>query len=145
MKKIVPLLLLMLPLMAAAQSDLYERYASRQELDVAQVSGFRLADSIRVDVVLIVAKNEAAWQQLMKEFNVQSAEGSTSWLGNVDNPVKRTGWTGKPICNVIVSHDRHAVALYRLDTEAQYEALLDYQLNALDTHKNTKTKKRNNK
>ena len=135
----------MLPLMAAAQSHLYERYASRQELDVAQVSGFRLADSIRVDVVLIVAKNESAWQQLMKEFNVQSSEGSTSWLGNADNPAKRTGWTGKPVCKVIVSHDRHTVAFYRLDTQAQYEALLDYQLNALDSHKNTKTKKRNNK
>jgi hypothetical protein len=145
MKKIVILLLLMLPLMAAAQSHLYERYASRQELDVAQVSGFRLADSIRVDVVLIVAKNESAWQQLMKEFNVQSTEGATSWLGNVDNPGKRTGWTGKAVCKVIVSHERRTVAFYRLDTQAQYEALLDYQLNALDTHKNTKTKKRNNK
>ena len=135
----------MLPLMAAAQSHLYERYASRQELDVAQVSGFRLADSVRVDVVLIVAKNESAWQQLMKEFNVQSTEGATSWLGNVDNPDKRTGWTGKAVCKVIVSHDRRTVAFYRLDTQAQYEALLDYQLNALDTHKNTTTKKRNNK
>ncbi len=135
----------MLPLMAAAQSHLYERYASRQELDVAQVSGFRLADSIRVDVVLIVAKNESAWQQLMKEFNVQSTEGATSWLGNVDNPGKRTWWTGKAVCKVTGSHERRTWAFYRLDTQAQYEALLDYQLNALDTHKNTKTKKRNNK
>jgi hypothetical protein len=131
--------------MAAAQSHLYERYASRQELDVAQVSGFRLADSVRVDVVLIVAKNESAWQQLMKEFKVQSTEGSTSWLGDANNPVKRIGWTGKPVCKVIVSHDRRTVAFYRLDTQAQYEALLDYQLNAFDSHKHTKTKKRNNK
>lgn len=145
MRKIVTLLLLMLPLMGAAQSRLYERYASRQEFDVAQVSGFRLADSIRVDVVLIVAKDDAAWQQLMKEYNVRSTEGSTSWLGDAEQPAKRTGWTGKPVCKVIVSHDRHTIAFYRLDTEAQYEALLDYQLNAFDTHKNTKTKGKNHK
>ena len=145
MKKIVTFLLLMLPLMVAAQSRLYEHYASRQGLKVAQVSGFRLTDSVRVDVVLVVAEDDAAWQTLMKEYNVRSTEGSTSWLGNADNPVKRTGWVGRPVCKVIVSHDRRTVAFYRLDTQAQYEALLDYQLNALDAHKNAKTKKRNNK
>lgn len=145
MKKIVTLLLLMLPLMVAAQSRLYEHYASRQGLKVAQVSGFRLTDSVRVDVVLVVAEDDAEWQALMKEYNVRSTEGSTSWLGNVDNPVKRTGWVGRPVCKVIVSHGRRTMAFYRLDTQTQYEALLDYQLNALDEHKNTKTKKRNNK
>ena len=135
----------MLPLMAAAQSRLYEHYAPKQGLKVAQVSGFRLIDSVRVDVVLVVAENEAAWQRLVKEFNVLSSEGSTSWLGEVDNPAKRTQWSGKPVCKVIVSHDRRTMAFYRLDTLAQYEALLDYQLNALDSQKSSKTKKRNNK
>ena len=145
MKRIITLLLLMLPLMAAAQSRLYEHYAPKQGLKVAQVSGFRLIDSVRVDVVLVVAENEAAWQRLVKEFNVLSSEGSTSWLGEVDNPAKRTQWSGKPVCKVIVSHDRRTMAFYRLDTLAQYEALLDYQLNALDSQKSSKTKKRNNK
>ena len=131
--------------MVAAQSRLYEHYASRQGLKVAQVSGFRLTDSVRVDVVLVVAEDDAAWQTLMKEYNVRSTEGSTSWLGNADNPVKRTGGVGRPVCKVIVSHDRRTMAFYRLDTQTQYEALLDYQLNALDAHKNAKTKKRNNK
>ena len=135
----------MLPLMAAAQSRLYEHYASKQGLKVAQVSGFRLIDSVRVDVVLVVAENDAAWQRLMKENNVLSTEGSTSWLGEVDKPARRTQWSGKPVCKVIVSHDRRTVAFYRLDTLAQYEALLDYQLNALDSQKSTKTKKGNNK
>ena len=141
MKKIITLLLLLLPLMAAAQSRLYEHYASRQGLTVAQVSGFRLTDRERVDVVLVVVENEAVWQQLMKEFDVRSTEGSTSWLGKADSPAKRTQWTGKPVCKVIVSHDRRTVAFYRIDTPAQYEALLDYQLNALDSQKDAKTKK----
>lgn len=145
MKKILTIILLLLPLVACAQSRLYECYASRQELSVAQVSGFRLSDSVRIDVVLVVADNEAAWQQLIKEYKVVSTEGSTSWLGEVDHPAKRTQWTGKPVCKVIVSHDRRTIAFYLLEDIEQYDALLDYQLNALDSYKNNKTKKRNSK
>ena len=148
MKKLLTILLL-LPLAVTAQSRLYEHYASRQELTVAQVSGFRLTDSIRIDIVMVVAENEPAWQQLMKEYNVLTTEGTTSWLGEADHPAKRTQWSGRPVCKVIVSHDRRTMAFYQLNTAEQYEALLDYQLNALDSHKNHtsnhKTKKRNKK
>ena len=145
MKKILIILLLLLPLVVSAQSRLYERYASRQELSVAQVSGFRLTDSVRINVVLVVADDEAAWQKLMKEYKVVSTNGSTSWLGEADHPAKRTQWTGKPVCKVIVSHDRRTIAFYQLENMEQYEALLDYQLNALASQQNNKTKKRNNK
>ena len=145
MKKILTILLLLLPLVVSAQSHLYERYASRQELSVAQVSGFRLTDSVRINVVLVVADDEAAWQKLMKEYKVVSTNGSTSWLGEADHPAKRTQWTGKPVCKVIVSHDRRTIAFYQLENIEQYEALLDYQLNALASQQNNKTKKRNNK
>ena len=129
------LLLILLSLTLAAQNSLYERYASRQNLTVAQVSGFRLSDSVRVDVVLLVADDDDAWQQLMKEYNIRPAEGTTSWLGEADNPARRTSWTGRPVCKVIVSHARRTIAFYRLDTSVQYETLLDYQLNALDSPK----------
>ena len=145
MKKILTILLLLLPLVVSAQSHLYERYASRQELSVAQVSGFRLTDSVRINVVLVVADDEAAWQKLMKEYKVVSTNGSTSWLGEAAHPAKRPQWTGKPVCKVIVSHDRRTIAFYQLENIEQYEALLDYQLNALASQQNNKTKKRNNK
>ena len=145
MKKILTILLLLLPLVVSAQSRLYERYASRQELSVAQVSGFRLTDSVRINVVLVVADDESAWQKLMKEYKVVSTNGSTSWLGEADHPAKRTQWTGKPVCKVIVSHDRRTIAFYQLENMEQYEALLDYQLNALASQQNNKTNKRNNK
>lgn len=143
MKRILILALLLLPLMAGAQSRLYERYALRQNLTVAQVSGFRLSDSVRVDVVLVVAENDAAWQQLMKEYHVASTEGSTSWLGEADHPDRRTQWAKRPVCKVIVSHHKRTMAFYRLNTVAQYEALLNYQLNALEssTTDNHKIKK----
>ena len=36
-------------------SDLYQRYASRQNLTVAQVTGFHLNDTVKTDVVILVA------------------------------------------------------------------------------------------
>ena len=69
MKRILFLLLLLLPLAASAQnqaaslreSTLYRHHAARQDVAVAQVSGFRLNDSVRVDVVLVVADDDKAW------------------------------------------------------------------------------------
>ena len=112
-----------------AQNDLYKRYASRQELNVAQVSGFKLSESQRVDVVLVVADNEAAWQKLTKELNIKGDDGVVSWLGDPKNPAQRVKWTGTTVLRVVASHTRRTVAFYRINTEAQYDALLDYQLN----------------
>ena len=53
-----------------------------------------------------------------------------SWLASPTNPVQRVKWTGKPVLRVIASHKRHTIGIYRIDNELQYEALIDYQLNA---------------
>ena len=36
-----------------AKGVLYQRYAARQDLKVAQLGGFKLCDSVRVDVVML--------------------------------------------------------------------------------------------
>ena len=126
---------MLLPIAAMAQSDLYKRYASRQELTVAQVSGFKLNETERVDVILVVADDEAAWQQLAKELNIKGEDGSVSWLGNTKNPAQRVKWTGAPVLRVVASHARRTVAFYRIKTETQYDALLDYQLNNMKQEK----------
>lgn len=129
MKRLLIILMMLLPITAMAQNDLYKRYASRQELNVAQVSGFKLSESQRVDVVLVVADNEAAWQKLTKELNIKGDDGVVSWLGDPKNPAQRVKWTGTTVLRVVASHARRTVAFYRINTEAQYDALLDYQLN----------------
>lgn len=120
--------MLLLPMVAMSQGELYKRYASRQDLTVAQVNGFKLNDSTRVDVVLVVADNDAAWKKLLAELNVKSGEGADSWLGDLKQPSKRIRWNGKPLLRVVVSHSRRTVGYYRIETEEQYDALLDYQL-----------------
>ena len=135
MKRLLIILMMLLPIAAMAQNDLYKRYASRQELTVAQVSGFKLNESERVDVVIVVADDEAAWQKLTQELNIKGEDGVVSWLGDIGKPAQRVKWTGAPVLRVVASHARRTVAFYRLNTEAQYDALIDYQLNNMKQEK----------
>lgn len=130
-------LLLPLALMASchsgaggtAESPLYKRYASRADMTVAQVCGFRLCDTVTVDVVLLEADDEAAWQGMVEEFGIRDTAGVTSWLADLDDPTVHVEWDGRPVLRVAASFDKRSIGLYRLDAEAQYDALLDYQLN----------------
>jgi len=135
MKRLIIFLMLLLPIVAMAQSGLYKTYASRQNLTVAQVSGFKLSESQRVDVVIIVADDDATWKQLAKELNIKGEAGSVSWLGDVDKPVQRVKWSSAPVLRVVASPARRTIAFYRINTEAQYDALLDYQLNNMNQAK----------
>ena len=135
MKRLLAILMMLLTTAAMAQNDLYKRYASRPDLTVAQVSGFKLNESERVDVVIVVADNEAAWKKLAEELNIKGEDGSLSWLGNVNKPALRVRWTGGAVLRVVASPTRRTIAFYRINTEAQYDALLDYQLNNMKQEK----------
>jgi hypothetical protein len=135
MKRLLIILMLLLPIVAMAQSSLYKSYASRQDLTVAQVSGFKLDERERVDVVIVVADNDAAWQQLAKELNIRGEEGTVSWLGDLQKPAQRVKWTKAPVLRVVASPARRTIAFYHLNTEAQYDALLDYQLTNMKQEK----------
>lgn len=108
---------------------LYGKYASGDDLKAARLDGFKIADTVRVDVVMLQADADEAWQRLVAEFDIRGNEGTVSWLGQVDNPATRTIWDGQPVVRVIASHSRHTVGFFLVENETQYDALIDYQLN----------------
>jgi hypothetical protein len=55
MKKLITIMMLLLPLVVVGQSSLYHRFATRSNLTVAQVVGFRLNDTVSVDVLILWA------------------------------------------------------------------------------------------
>ena len=136
---------MLLPLMLAvgckhktetpAEWSLYERYASLPETSVAQVCDFQLCDTVSVDVVLLQAESDEAWQRMKNEFAIVDSIGVTSWLADTEEPATRVKWEGQPLLRVIASHDKQAIGLYRLDSEKQYDALVDYQLNKMTNDK----------
>lgn len=132
----------MLPLLALAscshkqeEMPLYSQYSERQDLNVAQVCGFRLNDTVKVDVVLLVADDSAAWQGLKEEFNIRADAGVTSWMGDIEQPQQRVKHSKLPAWRAMAVHDERTVAFYRIEDEGQYEALLDYQMDKLKNDK----------
>ena len=132
------LLLILLPLLLLACSHedtelpLYQRYASRTDLTVAQVKGFQIGDTLKTDVVLLVADDSAAWAELKAEFDIRTSEGVTSWMGDIDEPSRRVKQSVRPAWRAMAVHADRTVAFYRVETEAQRQALLDYQMNTIE-------------
>jgi len=132
MKHLLHILLLLTMLAACSRevetAPLYRQYASRPDLTVAQVTGFQLGDTVRVDVVILVADDSAAWQGLKTEFNIRPSEGVTSWLGDIDNPARRVKRSDVPLWRAMAVHEERTLAFYRVATQAEFDALREYQM-----------------
>lgn len=138
MKRLLYILLLTVLVSCSREETetlLYQKYATRQDLTVAQVSGFQLGDSVKVDVVILVANDSAAWQGLKEEFDIRTDWGVTSWLGAIDEPARRVKRSEVPLWRAMAVHDERTVALYRVESAAQFDALRDYQLNSMTDNK----------
>ena len=135
MKHLLFILLLPLAFLSCSSEveevPLYRQYAARQDLTVAQVCGFQLCDTVKTDVVILVADDSAAWQQLKEEFDIRTSEGVTSWMGNIEQPAQRVKRSVRPAWRAMAVHADRTLAFYRIDSDEQYEALLDYQMNEL--------------
>ena len=110
---------------------LYRQYAARQDLTVAQVKGFQLCNTVKTDVVILVADDSTAWAGLKEEFDIRTSEGVTSWMGDIDKPAKRVKRNVRPAWRAMAVHADRTIAFYCIDDSVQYQALLDYQLDEL--------------
>lgn len=111
---------------------LYRQYEARKNLTVAQVAGFQLCDTVKVDVVILVADDSTTWQGLKKEFDIRTSEGVTSWMGDIDEPANRVKRDVRPAWRTMAVHADRTIAFYRIEDSVQYQALLDYQMDELE-------------
>ena len=116
------------------ETPLYQKYAVRSDLTVAQVTGFHLNDTVKTDVVILVADDSVAWQGLKEELDIRTSEGVTTWMGNTDHPEQRVKRSERPAWRAMAVHADKTIAFYRIENDIQYEALLDYQMNELTTN-----------
>ncbi len=114
------------------ETPLYQKYAVRSDLTVAQVKGFQLCDTVKTDVVILVADDSTVWQGLKEEFDIRTEAGVTSWMGDIEQPAQRVKRSVRPAWRAMAVHADRTIAFYRIDTEEQREALLDYQMNTID-------------
>lgn len=141
MKRLALLLLLLASLAAAAQTDLYQRYASQPNVKVASVSNFALDSTAKVDVTVIAAEDDAGWEWMKREFYIgdlapeQQAnlqEGSDVVLfarRSRSNPRENAPIVDENInvaasCYMGISYLSRAVYVFCADTEEQYDAIV---------------------
>jgi hypothetical protein len=135
MKRLLFILLLSLAFLSCSREveemPLYRQYAARQDLTVAQVKGFQLCNTVKTDVVILVADDSTAWAGLKEEFDIRTSEGVTSWMGDIEHPAQRVKRDVRPAWRAMAVHTDRTIAFYRIDDSVQYQALLDYQLDEL--------------
>ncbi len=71
MKHLVLVLMLLTGFSVKAQTDIYQQYADRGDLErVACLTNHCLDDGIRVDITLLCARDSVGMQALMRELNL---------------------------------------------------------------------------
>lgn len=140
MKRLILLALLAVGMCAAAQTDLYRRYASQPGVKVASVNGFAIDSTSRVDVTVVEAETDEGWEWMKGEFYIgdlspqQQAsldEGYDAVLfarrsrsNPRDNaPVIEEHLDVAGSCYIGISYLGRAVYIFCADTEEQYDAV----------------------
>lgn len=129
---------------ASAQTDLYNRYASRTDIRVASVTNFVLDSSgITADVTLLEAIDDEGWNWLCKEFGLialskeqqqQLAQGwEVSMFTQRDrhDPTKPAPVVNENIdvansCYLGVSYLSRTIYLFCCTTEQQSDVVIEY-------------------
>lgn len=124
-----------------AQTDLYRRYADRDDIKVASVSGFRIDSTSQADVTLIEAIDDSGWQWMKSEFHIgELSEGQAESLrdGNDivffarrsrSNPSESAPVVGERVdasasCYMGISYLQRAVYIFCADSEEQNDAIV---------------------
>lgn len=131
-------------------SELYRRYAGAEGLEVSFVQGYRLNDSVRVDVTLLQATDSAAWSILQDSLGyARLAPEDREYLmkhKGIRMKLIPKGYLDQPMDSVFLNNDlvaidgtNRVIGIFNLTDSNQYNAII--RKNIRDT-KNNKTKKR---
>ena len=134
-------MVLLAPLAAHGQTDLYKRYASQPGAKVASVSNFAIDSATRVDVTVIEAEDGEGWNWMKREFYIGDlspeqqaglSEGYDAVLfarrsraNPRDNaPVKNEEIDIAGSCYIGISYLNQAVYIFCADSEDEYDAVV---------------------
>ena len=132
---------LWLPREAAARrvSDLYRRYEPNPHLSVAFIEGFKVNDTLAVDVTSVTALDDEGWDTLRADFRIrQLPEHTQNKIDSGQDIVSvRIVLKSNPAFpmdtidmenNVVVGISRlnRVVSIFNTDTEKQIDAILHY-------------------
>ena len=118
-------------------SDLYRRYADDGHLDVAFIRGFRVNDTLRLDVTTLQARDSVGWERLKEDFSIKEAtlpvqesiakgdDVVTVRLTPRDNPGQPMDTTDMLLNDVLaVSRLHMTVSVFNISSEQEIDAVI---------------------
>lgn len=128
---------------AAAQEDLYKRYANRTDIRVASVTNFELDSAITADVTLLEAVDDEGWEWMCKEFSLsqpspeQQQQMNEGWdvvmfaQRSRQNPALPAAVENERIdhsssCYVGVSYLSRTIYIFCCSTDRQSDVVVNY-------------------
>ena len=121
---------------AIGQTHIYNRYAAYSDLEVAYLQGFQLDNENQINVTIIIAKNQRAWNRLVKEFHIPTATSKSkkrsskgdvlvsNMLRNHEDPTQPKSPSLKDNCFVSVSHTARSITIYHYTNENQIKQII---------------------
>lgn len=142
------LLFLLLCLSATAawgQMETYEKFAARENLEVAYVTDYRLDSANAVDVILIQSQDSATWMALMHEFSSEEdikvldicwgSKAFVTFRADRQDPTRalKTVWTKtESSCLVLIDLRIHSLCIFYItDYEHQMRPIFEYSVRKL--------------
>lgn len=147
---------LWLPREAAARrvSDLYRRYEPNPHLSVAFIEGFKVNDTLAVDVTTVTALDDEGWDILRHDFSL--AEVPPEMLAMFDSNSVFTKYVPKkdysqPMDRSLINNDiilysmhKRELSLFHIENEEQITAIFEYIVKQVKIKKGKKVKDNNN-
>lgn len=154
-KSLTTLLLLALAITAAAQTDLYQRYASRTDIRVASVNKFAIDSATTIGVTRLEAEDFEAWASLCNDFGFPAPSESGNTVVKDQSAPKLNSWDGvmfaqrnsldptQPIavvnetmdpsqtCYIGVSYLDHTIYIFYCQNAQQANAVLSHLINKM--------------
>ena len=128
-------------------SELYRHYADTEGIEATFVQGYRLNDSLRVDVTLLQATDSAAWQQLMDTMYSNYSQEARDYIMHRKKIRVRAipkGYLNLPTDTVLLNNDivvtdvaNQTVFIFNLTDSNQLYAITRKYLKEIKTSKTT--------
>ena len=111
---------------------LYRQYAHAPGIEASFVKGFRVNDTLFLDVTLLQAKDSAGWERLLNDFHLVNAIDTNLYsqsqsfcisLVSKDDPTKKTGNPDEPLCSRVAFPYEREIHIYSTENDDHCMAL----------------------
>ena len=130
-------------------SEVYTRYADDESIDASFIKGYRVNDTLFVDVTLLQAKDSAGWERLLNDFHLENVIDTSAYrqphsfsISRVskEDPTKRISNPDETFCSLVAFPFEKEIHIYSTEDDVHRIALHKYLLLNLSKQQTIKRK-----